>query len=176
MVTSRKEGMLVVLTAKPYKMAKSGVLSNANEVIMKEITYEAEGIAYDIQQLFANAMMDIALKSKNLNANAPKVPEAKDSFDDEESPSAAQVREKAEELKVMYQMNSASDLSKLVKVFTGFVNAGLIFAEGMIPMTEKAIWPTIDRNDRLDLIFSYIAFFVQPLASLSSQQQTAPGK
>ena len=174
MITSRKDGILVLHTAKKYKMAGQGIITEQNEVVCKEITYPVEAIAFDIDQLFCNAMM--AMASKTRPTAGDNVPEpVKDGYEDKDNPTESEIAEKAEELSLMFKMNDSSKMSELVGLFTGLVKAGFIEAFGAVKMTDKVIWPDIDRNDKLKIIFSYISFFIKPLASLEKSSTQITG-
>lgn len=172
MQTSRKEGLLVLNTKTPYKMAKSGTLSDATEIICKEITYSTEGIAFDIEQMFYNAMIDIAGKSKNFTSGGT-AQENDSGYDTKEKPTDDEIDENAKQIEVLFKMNSAGKMSELMTMFEGLVNAGLILAEGGTLMTSKLPpWTSINRQDKAAIMFKYISFFVKPLSALSEISQT----
>ena len=136
----------------------NGQKAEQNEIICKELGYDSECIAFDIEQLFTSAMIDIANKTKDLNRNTSTQADFEVSdYETNDSPTEKEVADNANSLAIMFKMNSAAKMSELVKLFNGLVNAGLIQAFGNVPMSEQIIWPTIDRVDKLNIIFSYIS-------------------
>ena len=166
MITSRKQGILVLNTSVPYKIAKNGIIDEVSEVICHEFTYNVENVASDIEQMFFRAIMSL---SKNISDEAKnkhsEKDEEKDTLDffNNDCPDEEKIAENAKGLEVIVKMSDVN-ISDITKQFEKFVNAGLICAEGDIKMSVQNIWNTISRKDRLDIMFKYIAFFVKPLA------------
>lgn len=176
METSRKDGILILRTKVPYQMAVSGSISDVSEIICKEITYPVEGIAFDIEQIFYNAMINVAGKSKDFKSEGGKSNDDT-GYDIKECPTDEEIEDNANQLEVLFKMNSAGKMSELVNLFEGIINAGLVMAEGMIPMSAKLPpWTTISRQDKSKIIFKYISFFVKPLVALNEALPTKQEK
>jgi len=167
MNTSRKAGLLVLNTKYPYKMAKSGQLQDSNIVICKELTYNYESIAFDIEQLFMNAILDMKHQVKeeqvkNVSENEIEI----NNYFEIDNPDDDAITENAKSLEMLIKMSSIP-ISKIIKLFDKLVDAGFIQSEGGFMMSTINMWQSIERNDRKDIMFKYISFFVKPLAGLS---------
>lgn len=168
MKNSRKDGKMIVHCKKSYKMAVDGQQSEQNRVICKDITYEAEYIAFDLEQY-----LNVALFNMPVREEFKKLPKTSDDdmkaekFYKNECPSIKEVEEQANMFQIMISMNKEIQLSRIVETFEGIVRSKLIHMEGDIPMPYE-IWKTLDRNDRIKIMFCYIAFFVNPLQRLQS--------
>ena len=169
MITSRKQGILALTTKSPYKIASGGMMKESNEIICKDITYQTEGVAYDIEQLFSIAMLDVANKNKGNESASNSAPDTKiEDYQSNDCPSDLDIAEQAQTLEMFFKMNSVKKVSELVELFSGLVEAGLIMAEGMTPMHKNIIWSTISRDDRTDIMFKYLSFFINPFARLQA--------
>jgi beta-mannanase len=179
MNTSRINGTLVLHTDKPYKMAKSGINSDATEIICKEITYAVENVANDMEQMVLSAVTDWAIKNRSINgtsdsSGANEQMKANEDFNSNESPTEAQVNEQAKSLETTFKMQTGVKITELSIAFEQFINNHLILAEGGVEMSSKhPIWISIDRKDKLKIMFSYLCFFIQPLSSQVKLPQTA---
>lgn len=175
MKTSRVMGTLLFHTIKPFQIAKGGSFVDQNEIILKEINYETESVAYDIEQLFDTALMNTGRNRKiketdivNDSEYKREAEEAKAYYAKEE-PTEEEIIKNARQLQGIFKMQSDAKMSELKDLFLGIVDGGLILINdgtNIISMTQKSIWPTINKDDRLDIIFAYISFFVQPLKNL----------
>lgn len=168
MKTSRKDGILILKTNKPYKIAVDGNLVDRNTIICREITGNTEGAAFDLEQMFDAAMFDIAAKnSQKEKSQKEKQEEEKKqkAFFDNDRPSNDEIEDQALGLEMIIRMNKVIKISTLTEIFNEFIVGNLISAEGNVSMTIP-IWETIHRDDKLRILFWYTAFFVNPLLRL----------
>ena len=172
MMTSRKDGILVLHTAKKYKMACQGVMTEQNEIVCKEITYPVESIAFDMDQLFCRAIMSMRSAASETHNAEPET--VVDEYETKDSPTESEVSEHTKDLELMFKMNTGADMSTMVTLFTKLVNAGMVVAFGDTKMTDKSIWPDIAPNDKLKIMFAYISFFIKPLANLVASSTQKP--
>ena len=160
MKNSRKDGMLLVDCKKAYKIAVNGEFVDGYRIVCKDINYQAENIAFDLEQMMLAALVNI----KTGNTTNQQADDSNDDFYDNEAPSMADVEKAASGLEIIVKMSTGIELSKLVEKFVELIHCGLIFCENNIKMTIP-IWQTVNRNDKLKIVFSYISFFVNPLQS-----------
>jgi len=160
---SRKDGILVLKTLKPYKMAIDGQEVERNIIICHDITYQAENVAFDIEQYVKVAMMNIPAKDTTSSEGDNSEVEE---FYKNESPTEQEVESQAGMFETLISMNSVVEMSKIMKKFHELIAYRRIKAEGNTAMTEP-IWKTVHRIDKVRILCSYIAFFVNPLQRLS---------
>jgi hypothetical protein len=165
--TSRKDGILVLKTDKPYKMAINGKLEQRNIILCFDINNQAESAAFDLEQYFDVAIFDMAEKQINKSTPARDDDKKEDDFFKKDSPSNKEIEEKALGIEMLLRSNKAILISKILETFNEIIQAGLIKADGGITMTSP-IWQTIHRDDKLKIVFWYAAFFVNPLQRLSA--------
>lgn len=171
MQTSRKQGVFILHTNVPYKMAKGGGYENATEVICWEFTSDTDWIAFDLEQMFRIAMMDVQQRRKptkieQLPGKEEKYESELTQYDDAESPTEAEVDEQANILNLQFTMNATVKISELVEVWSNVIEGGLIELEGGGQKMIKTVWDTIHRDDKLRIVFGYISFFVKPFSKL----------
>lgn len=172
MRTSRLEGMLILETKKPYKIATDGNLTEQTQIVCKDIDSVSEAIAFDIEQMYMVALMDIQNQraknsdQKQIESNEKNESENKD-FYENECPSSQDVEKYGSQLMMLFKMNSAIAYSKLLGLFNELLSSGRICAIGGAPMTQP-IWASVDRKDKERIVFAYISFFVNPLLSLEN--------
>jgi hypothetical protein len=164
MKTSRKDGILVLKTDKPYKMAVNGTLEQRNIILCYDINNNAESAAFDLEQYFDVAIFDMAEKQVDRKQMSDEELE-KDDFFKKDSPTDKEIAEKALGLEMLLRSNKAILISKILETFNEIIKAGLIKADGGTVMTPT-IWQSIHRDDKLKIVFWYAAFFVNPLQRL----------
>lgn len=171
MKTSRLEGILVIETSKPYKVAVNGEEQDRNVVVLRDVTSAAEDAAFDLEQLFASCIFDMSQKQSNANADANDDAAFK-SFIDDNSPSASAVNDQAGMYELMLKTTRAVKLSEAIEAFSGIISAGLVASDtgDAIRKGPGGIWEKLDRRDKLRIVCSYVAFFVNPLESLQNIQ------
>ena len=163
MKTSRKDGVLVLKTAKPYRMAINGNIEQRNTIIAYDINNQAESAAFDLEQYFDAAIFDMAdMKS----GSSQSTKEENDDFFEKDCPTDKEIDKKAAALEIIIRTNKSVLLSKILETFNEIILAGLIKVDGGINMTPT-IWSSIHRDDKIKIIFWYAAFFVNPLQRLS---------
>jgi hypothetical protein len=164
MKTSRKDGILVLKTDKPYKMAVNGTLEQRNIILCYDINNNAESAAFDLEQYFDVAIFDMAEKQVDRKQMSDEELE-KDDFFKKDSPTDKEIAEKALGLEMLLRSNKAILISKILETFNEIIKVGLIKADGGTVMTPT-IWQSIHRDDKLKIVFWYAAFFVNPLQRL----------
>lgn len=167
MKTSRKDGILVMYTKNPYKMAIDGRLQEKNTIICHDIDYENEGAAYDLQEALMAAFMDVSERnqSKNLKIEDKTSDQENENFLNKESPTEKEIEVMGASMMMPILISKSVGLKNVIKIFESIALNGLVLCEGNIKMTS-VIWKTINRQDRLKIAFGYMAFFVNPLQQL----------
>ena len=163
MKTSRKDGILVLKTDKPYKIAINGTLEQRNIILCYDINNKAESAAYDLEQYFDVAIFDLA--AKQIEKNISKDEDNEDDFFKKDSPSNKEIAERALGLEMIIRSNKTILISKILESFNEIIQSGIIKADGGITMTPS-IWETVYRDDKLKIVFWYVTFFVNPLQRL----------
>lgn len=163
MRTSRKDGVLVLKTEKPYTMAVNGSFEQRNTIICKDISNQAESAAFDLEQYFDAAIFEMA--EKNTGRKTSKK-QNDDDFFDIDCPSDQEIAERAAGLEMIIRSNRSVLLSKLLETFNEIIQAGLVCIDGGDPITAP-VWSTVHRDDKLKIVFWYATFFVNPLQRLS---------
>lgn len=166
MVTSRKDGILVMELDNGYNIAINGTIEKRKGIICKEFGSSCELVAFDMEHLLNQAMFSMADGLKNHGSKVQSVQE-KDDFYDTDCPKDSEIKERSTALEMMIRANTKVKMSQIVELFKEFVNAGLIICDCQIPMTS-IIWDSIKMNDKLKIIFGYISFFVNPLQRLET--------
>ncbi len=173
MRNSRKDGLLVVRTSKPYKIAKDGGYVDRNMVICKDITYKTENIAMDLEQLITSAIFESSNATNQVENYDNSDETRNNNFYDNESPSSREVEEVGNGLKMFMMMSKSIPISKVVDKFEELIKCGLIIADNKVDgqVMTIPIWEKIHRNEKLRIVFCYISFFVNPLQSVVKQTQ-----
>jgi hypothetical protein len=167
MKNSRKSGIMIVKCKKPYIMSVEGQPVEKHVVQCKDITHEAEFIAFDIEQMLKVALFHIPRPEETKSTPDLIEQENKsEKFYETESPSVADVEEQATTIEMIIGMNDQVMISKVMQTFEGFIKCKLICMDGGDPMPYQ-IWNTLHRDDKLKIMFCYIAFFVNPLQKLA---------
>lgn len=170
MRNSRHDGVLVVKIKNGYKMAIDGHEVTRYRVKCLDIDYESEYTAADLEQYLTISMMSqVTTGAPDTQSIESKEQENKmKKFYESENPSVEEVEEQAKTFEMMVQFNNAIQMSKIMQVFEGLIRLKRICLEDGTPMAYS-IWKDISRSDKNTIIFSYIAFFVNPLQKLSQQ-------
>lgn len=180
MRNSRKEGLLVVET-KPYKVSKDGNYVDVKTVICKDITYDTEFVAMDFEQMFTTSMFNApTMQDQNQRNKTIANDSSKDveDFHKKDCPSTKEVDEVGKGLKMFASMSRAVPLSEYVQKFEDLINAGLVYAGDINQQMTIPIWQGIHRDDKLKIVFNYMAFFVNPLQNAveeTKQQEKQTG-
>ena len=126
-------------------------------------------IAADMEQALIAAFSGIGRKSETTQTKKQIQKEEKEENDfyENNSPSDKDVKERAEQLALMFKMQREVKMSELVEMFEQLVAGKLLSTDGDKVMYGN-VWNTIDYNSQIDIMFRYIVFFVNPLQSLSS--------
>lgn len=171
MKTSRNQGILVLKTNEPYNIAINGNMEKRNIIICKDINYENETIAYDLEQSLMGAFIDTAerFSKKNNDKDVLKITDEtnkkNNEFLNKESPEEKEIDNQWSSLLMPILMSKNVKLKEIMSTFEQLALSGLIICDANIPMTIT-IWKTVSRQDRLKIAFSYMAFFVNPLQQL----------
>lgn len=169
MINSRKDGTLIVKCQKPYHMAVNGQQTEKYIVICKDINIKAEYIAFDLEHYLRMSLNQIPKRDEIDSANTSEQAEQErktEEFYKNNSPSVQDVEEQATMIEMIVGMSTGVSLSKLVQTFVGLIGCDLILMEGNIPMPFLT-WQQMHRDDKLKIMFCYIAFFVNPLQKLA---------
>lgn len=168
MKNSRKDGILILNCHKPYKMAIDGQYVEKYRLLCKEHNSESEYAVMDLGQYLTVALMNMPQNEQIQTDKTTDEQEKKAmKFYDNECPTMAEVEEQATLIEMMMLTNNQVTVSKLMQCFEGIVRSGLIFMEGNVQMPYQT-WKQIHINDKLKIMYSYIAFFVNPLQRLVS--------
>lgn len=165
MKTSRRDGILTFNTNKPYKMAIKGNLEDRSEIICHDVTSACEGAAFDIEQMLLAALYSVQEKQQNKAVENTESIDNQDNFYNDDSPSEQEINDQANMLEMMFKMNTEVKTSELMDAFKPFFKAGVICCAGDQRMHD-VVWKTVNRNDKLKIVFRYCAFFANPLESL----------
>ena len=170
MKTSRLEGILVMETKKPYKMAIDGNMEPRNEIILNDVNEACENAAYDLEQLLMAA--SVSIPQTNIKVDQ-KRSEAEDketqNFFSDDCPSEKAINNMALSLESMVSLSTGVKMSEIMEVFNDFVSAGVVKCAGGAKM-EPNIWRTVDRKDKKRIVFRYASFFANPLESLQNME------
>lgn len=170
MKNSRTDGILVFDTVVPYKAAINGNLEERTKIICHDVDSKCEGAAFDLEQLISIALTALPEQQKKAPKKQIDSDEKKaEEFYKNDSPSDSDVLSQARALRMMVQMNNRVKMTEILEVFNEFIIAGVICWDGDHRMTAP-IWQTISREDKLMIVFRYIAFFVNPLEALAAMQ------
>jgi len=170
MTTSRNDGILVINTIKPYEMAiEGGIENDKHEIICREPTSKMENIVFEIEDMFISAAMDMAERSTGASkaTKAQLKKDEKDEKDFYESDCPSEEQMKTQEMNHELLIRMAGKTSELMDKFSQLIAAGLVNAQGDLPMTAPR-WESVSREDKKRIMFRYCAFFVRPLATLQS--------
>jgi hypothetical protein len=159
--TSRKDGILIIKTDKPYRMAVNGRLEERNTIICNDINSSAELAAFNLEQLMDVALFETGRKQDNSNQS----PLEADDFFDKDCPTDEEIKDKATALEFLVRASKDVKISEIIQEFKGILNSGVIKCDGGASMMP-VIWDTVDRNDKVKIVFWYSAFFVNPLQRL----------
>lgn len=170
MKTSRKDGILVFKTKKPYKIANEGKQVERNIIICRDINSKIEKYAYDLQQLFMNSFLEMREKSERIQDNSKKDDKENqkqiEEFYKNDCPPDKEIEKSAQSLKLMVNMCQSVRMSKYMDYFENIVFSEAIEVDGGFNM-NALIWESIHYDDKLRLLFWYCAFFDNPLKRLS---------
>lgn len=170
MRNSRKEGLLVVKTDHPFQISKDGEYVNRNMVVCKDITYDVEYVAMDLEQMLTAAIFEVSQNQPQQKVQAQSEDNGNEEFYTKDNPSVAEVEEIANGLSMFLMMSKKTKKSEIIQKFEDLIAAGLITVEKGHSMTIP-IWQRIHRKDKEKIVFCYIAFFVNPLQSVAMQTQ-----
>lgn len=169
MINSRKDGTLIVKSQRPYFMAVNGQQTEKHIIICKDINRKAEYIAFDLEHYLRMSLSQIPKRDELETPNPSEQAEQEkrtEEFYKNNSPSVQDVEEQATMIEMIVGLSTGVSLSKLVQTFEGLIGCGLILMEGNIQMPFLT-WQQLHRDDKLKIMFCYIAFFVNPLQKLA---------
>ncbi len=166
MKTSRTEGILILATKKPYKVAIEGNLEERFEIICHDVNSKCEAAAADMEQLIIRGLTAIPEGQSKASKKQMMKDEKKDKdFFENDTPSDKEINEQAQNLQMIMQMNGAVNISELMDIFQEILAAGVIEYAGGKKMTQT-VWGSVDRHDKVAVMFKYCSFFVNPLEQL----------
>lgn len=167
---SRKDGVLYIECKHPFKIAVDGQEVERQKIIAHDITYNVEDVAFNLEQYLRVALLHMpAIENATENKKIAAADDKKaEQFYNNESPSSTEIEEQANLIQMMMEMNKEVLISKMMQEFTQIIYYNLLKVEGNINMTMP-IWTTLHRDDKAKVLFSYIAFFVNPLQKLQNQ-------
>lgn len=178
MTTTRLDGLLIFNTKGPYKISVDGTFEERNEVICHEMNNKSScNTAADLEQLLLSAFKS-ASRGEDDNRTTKQIQkEEKEEnvFYSNDTPSEKDIKERADQLAFMFKMQKEVKMSELTDLFDSIVAERLIHSQGDIVMYGN-VWDTLGYKDRIDIMFRYIVFFVNPLQSLSLIVTTEEGK
>lgn len=164
--TSRRDGILVLKTNNPYKIAINGSMQEGYEIVCHDINYKTESLAYDLEQALMCALIDAGVKYGNREkSDLSSNDEENKKFFLADCPNDEQMESMCTSLCMPILMSREVKLTEIMSIFDRIALSGLIKCRGDISMTEP-IWQTVHRKDKIKIAFSYMAFFVNPLSSL----------
>lgn len=172
MKNSRNEGILVLNTKRPYKMANpEGELEERTEIICRDVNSKVENSAFDLEQKLMSAMSNLPERATgSVNKKQIKIDQQKENdFFSSDSPTEKQVEEQAQALEMAVKFNTVVKISEIIDIFIDFINAGCVQTAGQHKMT-KPIWESLSRHDKSRIVFMYCAFFVNPLEQLRNME------
>lgn len=174
MKTSRKAGILVIQTEKPYTMTINGGFEKRNTIICHDVNTRCEAAAYDLEQQLILAMTNIPANTSRKKTSQKQLAadEKQDQkFFETDCPSEAEISKQAQALEMMVSMNNAVRVSEVMETFNDFLTSGAVCIEGDQKM-QPAIWESISRKDKARIVFWYCAFFVNPSERLAAMAQS----
>ena len=168
MNNNRNDGVFAFNIKHPYKVSIDGTFEDRNGIICHEFDSKATAnTAADIEQMLTTSFGKIASKADSrTKKQIQKEEKEENDFYDNNSPSDEEIKTRAKELRLMFNMQREVRMSELIDIFEDFVAGKLIKTEGDITMYGN-IWDSLHKDDRIDIMFRYIIFFVNPLQSLS---------
>lgn len=170
MKNSRKDGIVALTLKGGYEWAnQEGKLEKKKGIVGKTPVYAVDGICSNLESFLTSALFDFQIRMKERGAVEQANPGSEeDQFFTKESPTAKEVKEQANVLAIAVNGTTAFKTSDFMKEFEGIVNAGLIETDtGHKIKTASDLWQSMTRKDRENIAFTYCAFFVNPLESLS---------
>lgn len=174
MNSDRQEGLLVFNLKGTYKVSVEGKFEERNGIICHEFNNKTSAnAAFDMEQLLLTAFSSIQRKSEEVKTKKQIQKEDKEENDfyENDTPSISDIKERADQLCLMFKMQKEVKMSELMELFEQFVAEKLIRTEGdKVMYADK--WDVLNNKDRLDIMFRYIVFFVNPLQSLSQMDMT----
>lgn len=174
MKTSRKDGILVIQTEKPYTMTINGQFEKRNTIICHDVNTRCEAAAYDLEQQLILAMTNIPANNSRKKTSQKQIiaDEKQDKkFFDADCPTDSEISKQAQALEMMVNMNNAVRISEFMETFNDFLTSGAVCIDGDQKM-QPAIWETISRKDKARIVFWYCAFFVNPSERLAAMAQS----
>ena len=177
MTNDRTQGLLVFNIKKPYKISVDGAFEERTGIICHEMNNKATcNTAADMEQVLLTAFYGLERKTGNTQTKKQIQKEEKEENDfyGNNSPTDSDVKERADQLRLLFKMQREVKVSEIMALFEELVAEKLLSTEGDVTM-YGGVWESIDYHDQLDIMFRYIVFFVNPLQSLS-QTSTTDGK
>jgi hypothetical protein len=171
MTNDRSNGILAFNIKNPYKITVDGDFEERTEIICHEMNCDKScGVAATLDQMITVALTNISINSQAKKTKKQIAEEAEEEnkdkiFYEENSPSVADVRKRSDMLWNGVKAQLAVKIPDLLEVFEELVGYKLICSAGDVPIF-KPVWKTIKYDDKVDIMFRYIAFFANPLKSL----------
>lgn len=166
MKNSRTDGLLVLDLDRGYEVALDGQMERRTQVLCYDIDGASEAASYDIEQAIMSAMFDIqGRQPQNANAEAPQ---GIGDFYKDEAPTAEEVAQEAANVEMIIKANRVVKASEFMALFNGVLQAKRIVTDSKAAIFPNSpIWKSLTRADKTKIVYSYCAFFVNPLAQLS---------
>lgn len=173
MTNDRLNGILSFNIKNPYKITVDGTFEERTEIICHEFNNKAScNTAFDLEQLLLSAFSSIERKAEKMsNKQIQKEEKEENLFYENNSPSEKEVAERSDQLLLMFKMQKEVKMSELMSLFEDIVAEKLLSTAGDVKMYGN-VWDSIKPKDKLDIVFRYIVFFVNPLQSLSQMATT----
>lgn len=174
MTNDRTQGLLVFDIKTPYKVSVDGKFEERTGIICHEMNNKTScNTAADMEQVLLTAFYGLERKAGNTQTKKQMQKEEKEENDfyENNSPSNEDVKERAEQLALMFKMQREVKMSELVEMFEQLVAGKLLSTDGDKVMYGN-VWESISYQDQADIMWRYIVFFVNPLQSLSQTDMT----
>ena len=173
MTNNREQGVFSFDIKHPYKVSIDGTFEDRNGIICHEFDSKATAnTAADMEQMLLTAFSTITNKADSrTKKQIQKEEKEENDFYENNSPSDEDIKKRADELSLMFKMQRDVKMSELIDMFEDFIAGKLIRTDGDKIMYGNT-WDGVHKDDRIDIMFRYIIFFVNPLRSLS-QTDTA---
>ena len=174
MTNDRTQGLLVFDIKTPYKVSVNGEFEERTGIICHEMNNKTScNTAADMEQVLLTAFYGLERKAGNTQTKKQMQKEEKEENDfyENNSPSNEDVKERADQLKLLFKMQREVKTSEIMGLFEELVTEKLLSTEGDVKMYGN-VWESIDYQDQTDIMWRYIVFFVNPLQSLSQTDMT----
>jgi len=167
LTNDRLQGILSFNIKNPYKITVDGDFEDRTEIICHEFNNKASAnTAWDLEQLLLSAFSSIERKAEKMTKKQIQKEEKEENlFYENNSPSEKEVAERSDQLLLMFKMQKEVKMSELMDLFEDMVAEKLLSTAGDVKMFAP-VWDSIKPKDKLDIVFRYIVFFVNPLQSL----------